>query len=67
MSEPRVQLTNQAAYDEIQKILALLPDEEATQTVLFALLTNRCRTCLVYDPRGAQVPSGPCGHAPREG
>lgn len=52
MSESRVQLTNQAAYDEIQKILADLPDEEAKKTVLFALLTNRCRRCLDYNPSG---------------
>ena len=45
-----VMLTNQAAYDEIMKILASLPDEEARTTVLFALLNKRCRKCFEYDP-----------------
>lgn len=54
MSDPYrgMTLTNQTAYDEIQKILQALPDEEARTTVLFALLTNRCRKCLDYDPQG---------------
>lgn len=46
------ELTNQAAYDEIQRVLAKL-DEDAKTTVLFALLVNRCRKCLVYDPTGS--------------
>ena len=45
--------TNQAAHDEIQKILAMLPDEDARKLVLLALLTNRCRKCLDYDPQGS--------------
>jgi hypothetical protein len=48
----RIQLTRQTAYDEIQKILAMLPDEAAKQLVLFALLVDRCRKCLAYDPTG---------------
>ena len=54
MSNPyRVpKLTNQAAYDEIQKIMAMLPDEEAREFILFVLLTDRCRACLKYDPKG---------------
>jgi len=47
------QLTNQGAYDEIQKILASLPDEEGRKDVLFALLVNRCKKCLDYDPQGS--------------
>jgi len=50
---PALKVTNQAAYDEIQKILATLPDEEARKTVLFALLINRCRKCLDYDSSGS--------------
>jgi hypothetical protein len=46
-------MTNQDAYDEIQKILAALPDEDARQLVLTAVLTNRCRKCLDYDPSGS--------------
>ena len=42
--------TNQDAYDEIQKIFASLPDEDARKVVLLALLTKRCRKCLAYDP-----------------
>jgi hypothetical protein len=45
--------TNQAAYDEIQKILAALPDEEARKGMLFLLLIDRCRKCLAYDPSGS--------------
>jgi hypothetical protein len=45
-------LTNQAAYDEIRAILASLSDESDRQLVLMALLTNRCRKCLDYDPQG---------------
>lgn len=45
-------LTNQAAYDEIQKIMALLPGEEARKFILFVLLTDRCRTCFKHDPSG---------------
>jgi len=45
-------LTNQAAYDEIQKIMAMLPDEEARKFILWVLLTNRCRKCLDYDSSG---------------
>lgn len=52
MNARLVQLTNQEAYDEIQNILAALPDEEAKKTVLFALLTNRCKKCLDYNPSG---------------
>lgn len=44
-----MKLTNQAAYDEIQKILATLTDEEDRKLVLMALLTKRCRKCLDYD------------------
>jgi hypothetical protein len=44
-------LTNQAAYDEIQKILAMLPDEDGRKVVLFALLVKRCRKCFDYDPQ----------------
>ena len=57
--------TNQAAYDEIQRILASLPDEGARQVVLNALLVNRCRACLDYDPSCG--PPGPCHHARRGG
>ena len=39
--------------EEIQKILASLPDEAARISALSALLTNRCRTCLEYDPNGS--------------
>lgn len=55
MSDPLrdLKLTNQAAYDEIQKILAALPDEDARKNVLFALLVNRCKQCLDYDPQGS--------------
>jgi hypothetical protein len=45
-------LTNQAAYDEIQQIMRMLPDEEAQKLILFTLLTDRCRTCLSRDPSG---------------
>ena len=45
-----VKRPNQDAYDEIQKILVELPDENARQVVLFALLTKRCRKCFAYDP-----------------
>jgi len=45
-------LTNQVAYDEMVKIMTALPDDEARITVLSALLANRCRKCLEYDPQG---------------
>jgi hypothetical protein len=45
-----VQLTNQAAYDEIQHVLAALPDEAAREMVLFALVVRRCRQCFRHDP-----------------
>jgi len=48
MSSPSAERTNQAAYDEIQMILKALPDEDA-------LLTNRCRKCLDYDPSGCPL------------
>lgn len=48
-----IALTNQSAFDEIQKILAALPDEDARKLVLIALLTNRCRKCLDYDESGS--------------
>lgn len=53
MSDPyrATTLTNQDAYDEIQKILAMLPDEDARKFILFVLLTDRCRTCLERDPQ----------------
>ena len=55
MSDPYrgTTLTNQGAHDEIQKILAMLPDEDARKTVLFAVLVNRCKKCLDYDPHGS--------------
>lgn len=49
MSEP-VKLTNQATYVEMKRLLDALPDEDARGVVLMALLTNRCRKCLNYDP-----------------
>lgn len=52
MSDPyrATTLTNQAAYDEIQKILAMLPDEDARKFILCVLLTDRCRACLEHAP-----------------
>lgn len=50
-------LTNQAAHDEIQKILAMLPNEGSRKFVLWALLVNRCKTCLDYNCN----PSDSCG------
>ncbi|HSX23361.1 MAG TPA: hypothetical protein VLE97_11360 [Gaiellaceae bacterium] len=46
---PLVQLTNQAAYDEVCAILALLPDDGAREMVLFALMVKRCKKCFRYD------------------
>ena len=55
-------LTNQAAYDEVQKILAMLPDEDARKVVLWALTLDRCKTCMTYDPSGScGCPYGPRG------
>jgi hypothetical protein len=51
--QPQLTRTNQAAYDEMRRLLDALPDEESRQVVLAALLTNRCRMCLDYNPRGA--------------
>ena len=65
-----IKLSTQAAYDEIMKILAMLPDEEARETVLFALLGNRCRGCLNYLPSSlsrAGDPQGSCCHESRRG
>lgn len=55
MSDPYrdLKLPNQAAHDEIQKILAALPNEDARKLVLSALLTKRCRRCLDYDESGS--------------
>ena len=53
MADQPMEATNQAAYDEIQKILSSLSDDEARKLVLSALLTNRCRKCLDYDESGS--------------
>lgn len=50
---PALTSTNQATYDEMKRLLDALPDENARTLVLMALLTNRCRTCLDYDPSGS--------------
>jgi hypothetical protein len=52
MSEPAT-LTNQAVYEEMKRLLDGLPDEASRGVVLMALLTNRCRKCLDYDPSGS--------------
>lgn len=53
MADEPMEPTHQAAIDEIQKILAALPDDEACKIVLSALLTHRCRKCLDYDESGS--------------
>lgn len=51
-TQAAIKLTsNQAAYDEIQNILAALPNEEARKLVLLALLIKRCKKCFDYDPQ----------------
>lgn len=47
--------THQAAFDEIQRVLAGLPDEAARKDVLEALLVDRCRQCLDYDPNATRT------------
>ena len=54
MSDPKrdIKLTHQSAYYKIMNIMEKLPDEDSRQLVLTALLSNRCRKCLEYDPNG---------------
>jgi hypothetical protein len=50
VERPTNQPTNQHAYNEIQRILGPLPDEEARKFVIWAVLTKRCKECFAYDP-----------------
>lgn len=50
--QPAMTMTNQATYDAMKRLLDALPDEDDRKVVLAALLTNRCKQCLDYDPRG---------------
>lgn len=46
------QATTQGTINEIRRLLDALPDDAARVEALQAILENRCRKCLDYDPQG---------------
>lgn len=41
-----------STIDAIRRLLEALPDETSRKEVLSAVLENRCKRCLDYDPQG---------------
>lgn len=52
MTDQPLTAANQAALDEIKRLLDAMPDEDDRIRVLTALLAKRCKKCLDYNESG---------------